>query len=74
MTRYRIVQVDKHKFTWYEVERQGWFGWSTVRTYVDVGIACDKTFKTKEEALEFIEYQRYPIRTVIGIKEIEEGA
>ena len=65
MTRYRIVQVDKHNYTHYEVERRGWFGWST-ESYWGYEFHWVRVFKTKEEAVDYIRSQDKPVRTVVA--------
>lgn len=70
MTRYRAVRVDGHRGTFYEVEKEGWFGWSTER-YWYYDSTCTRSFKTVDEAVDYIRSKEKPVRTVVGVREIE---
>jgi hypothetical protein len=55
MTTYRIVEVERDTIKYYIVQRNGWFGWHTVKRYSsDYCYGYDLTFDTYELALAAI--------------------
>jgi hypothetical protein len=74
MTEYRIIQVDYHDRTIYKIQRKGWFdNWRGVTCWhPDFDINLELTFKTMEEAEEWVLRGKKPVQTIVMHITVEE--